>query len=104
MTRHVFDRFRAPALIALGLALLAAAPATRKVEVGGIGMDGGLAMADLRRFAREQCAKIYGPERDGFTLDDLKCDTNLSRRVTIACKATAICDGSAYGDATHSGG
>ena len=40
----------------------------------------------LRRLARAR----------GFTLTELKCDTNLSRRVTFACKAKAVCDGSPY--------
>ena len=104
MSLRLIDRVRAPLLAALGSAVLAAAPAVHKVEVGGIGMDGKAAMADLRQFARAQCRKAFGPERDGFTLTDLKCDTNLSRRVTFACRATALCDGSAYQEPGPAGG
>ena len=67
-------------------------------------MDGKSALIDLRQFARGQCRKAFGAERDGFTLVDLKCDTNLSRRVTIACTAKALCDGSAYQEPAPSGG
>jgi hypothetical protein len=83
-------------LLLLALGLTAAAPATKTVRVEGSGMDGGIAMLDLKRFARAECRRIFGKERDGFTLTELSCKTNSMQRVTFICRAKAVCDGSAY--------